>query len=102
MGIFAINDPSALGARAAVVKAGRERDITVVGFDASPAGRQAVFDRALFDSPQQFPREMAKGTVELLAKYMDGEEVAKKTLIPCAHYLYEQSVDDESRIQEQW
>jgi len=102
VGIFAINDPSALGARAAVVKAGRDKDITVVGFDASPAGKQAVFEKALFDSPQQFPRKMAKGTVDLLVAYLRGEEVPKKTLIPCEHYRYEQSVDDESRIQEQW
>jgi len=102
VGIFAINDPSALGARAAVVKAGREKDITVVGFDASPAGKQAVFEKALFDSPQQFPRKMAQGTVDLLVAYLRGDEVPKRTLIPCAHYRYEQSVDDESRIKEQW
>ena len=102
VGLFAINDPSALGARAAVVKAGREKQITVVGFDASPAGKQAVFERALFDSPQQFPRQMAKGTVELLVKYLQGEEVPPRTLIPCAHYRYEQSIGDESRIKEQW
>jgi ribose transport system substrate-binding protein len=102
VGIFAINDPSALGARAAVVKAGREKHITVVGFDASPAGKQAVFERALYDSPQQFPREMAKGTVDLLVKYTQGEEVPRRTLLPCAQYRYEQSVEDESRIKEQW
>ena len=102
VGIFAINDPSALGARAAVVKAGREKDITVIGFDASPAGKQAVFERALFDSPQQFPREMAKGTVDLLVKYMQGEDVPRRTLIPCAHYKYQHAVEDESRIKEQW
>ena len=102
VGIFAINDPSALGARAAVVKAGRDKDITVIGFDASPAGKQAVFEGALYDSPQQFPREMAKGTVDLLVKYMRGEEIPRGTLIPCAHYRHAQSVEDESRIKEQW
>jgi hypothetical protein len=44
---------------------------------------------------------MAKGTVELLVKYLQGEEVPRRTLIPCAHYR-QQSVDDESRIKEQW
>jgi ribose transport system substrate-binding protein len=102
VGIFAINDPSALGTHAAVVKAGREQDVTVIGFDASPAGKQAVFEKKLYDSPQQFPREMAKGTVELLLRYLEGEPLEKRTLIPCAHYRYEDSVDDESRIAEQW
>ena len=102
VGIFAINDPSALGAYAAVVKAGRENDITVVGFDASPAGKQAVFEKKLYDTPQQFPRKMATDTVQAYMRYLEGEEVSKTIFIPCAHYLYETSVSDESRIQEQW
>ena len=101
-GIFAINDPSALGAHAAVVKAGRQDDITVVGFDASPAGKGAVFEKKLYDSPEQFPRKMATGTVEAFVKYLEGESVPKQIFIPCEHYLYEDSIDDEARIKEQW
>ncbi|MEM9015887.1 MAG: substrate-binding domain-containing protein [Verrucomicrobiota bacterium] len=101
-GIFAINDPSALGAHAAVAKADKTDEITIVAFDASPAGKQGVFEKKLFDTPQQFPRKMATGTVAAFLSYLNGEEVENKTLIPCAHYLYETSVDDESRIQEQW
>lgn len=100
--IFAINDPSALGAYAAVTKAGREKNITVIGFDASPAGKQAVFEKKLYDSPQQFPRKMAAGTVEAFLKYLNGEELPKTIYIPCAHYKYADSVSDESRIREQW
>ncbi len=102
VGIFAINDPSGLGAHAAVVKAGKQDQVTVVAFDASPAGKQAVFEKKLYDSPQQFPRKMAAGTVDAFVKYMNGEEVAKNIFIPCAHYYYEDSVQDESRIAEQW
>lgn len=101
-GIFAINDPSALGAHAAVAKAGKEEQITIVAFDASPAGKQGVFEKKLFDTPQQFPRKMAVGTVQAFVDYLDGKDVARKTLIPCEHYLYETSVNDESRIKEQW
>jgi ribose transport system substrate-binding protein len=100
--IFAVNDPSALGAYAAVVKAGRQDDIAVIGFDASPAGKQAVFEGKLYDSPQQFPRKMAKGTVEAFIKYLEGEQLPKTTLIPCAHYRHEDSVRDETRVKEQW
>jgi ribose transport system substrate-binding protein len=101
-GIFAINDPSALGAHAAVAKAGKEEQITIVAFDASPAGKQGVFEKKLFDTPQQFPRKMAVGTVQAFVDYLDGREVQKKVLIPCEHYLYETSVNDKSRIEEQW
>ncbi|MHB8866483.1 MAG: substrate-binding domain-containing protein [Pirellulaceae bacterium] len=102
VGIFAINDPSALGAYAAVAKARKLDQIKIVGFDASPAGKQAVFEKKLYDTPQQFPRKMAQGTVEAFVKYLEGEEVPKATFIPCAHYLYEDSVNDESREAEQW
>jgi ribose transport system substrate-binding protein len=102
VGIFSINDPSALGAHAAVVKAGKQDQITVVGFDASPAGKQAVFEKKLYDSPQQFPRKMAKGTVKAFIQYMEGEDVSPKVFIPCAHYYYADSVDDPSRVKEQW
>ena len=102
VGIFAINDPSGLGAYAAVLKAGKTEKITIVAFDASPAGKQAVFEKKLYDSPQQFPRKMAKGTVEAFIKFLNGEDVPKKNFIPCEHYYYEDSVDDESRETEQW
>lgn len=100
--IFAINDPSALGAYAAVTKTGRTGDIKIIGFDASPAGKQAVYEKKLYDTPQQFPRKMAVGTVEAFIKYLDGEPLEEKIFIPCQHYRYEDSVNDESRIAEQW
>lgn len=102
VGIFGVNDPSALGAYSAVVKAGRQDDIAVIGFDASPAGKQAVFEKKLYDSPQQFPRKMALGTIEAYMTYLEGGEVPKTTFIPCAHYRYADSVSDESRVKEQW
>ncbi len=102
VGIFAINDPSGLGAYAAVSRANKTDQITIIAFDASPAGKQAVYEKKLYDSPQQFPRKMAKGTVDAFIKYLNGEEVSKNIFIPCAHYYYKDSVNDESRIEEQW
>ena len=75
---------------------------SVIAFDASPAGKQAVFEKKLFDSPQQFPRKMAKGTVDAFIAYLNGEEVPKDHFIPCAHYYYEDAVKDDSRVAEQW
>lgn len=101
-GVFAINDPSGLGAHAAIVRAGKSEAIPVVAFDASPAGKQAVFEKKLFDTPQQFPRKMAVGTVAAFMSYLNGDTLEKVTLIPCQHYRYSDSVDDESREKEQW
>lgn len=101
-GIFAINDPSALGTYAALVKAGKTHQITLIGFDASPAGKQAVFERKLYDSPQQYPRKMAIGTVEAFIKYLEGEKLPKTIYIPCTHYYFEEAEKDPSRVAEQW
>jgi ribose transport system substrate-binding protein len=102
VGIFAINDPSGLGAYAAIQKANKTEQVTVIAFDASPAGKQAVFEKKLYDSPQQFPRKMARGTVEAFINHLSGEEVPRENFIPCAHYRYEDSVSDQSRVAEQW
>ena len=101
-GIFAINDPSALGSYAAVEKAKLTDQITIVAFDASPAGKQGVFEKKLYDTPQQFPRKMAMGTVNAFIKYLNGEEVEETIFIPCEHSHYETSVNDESREAERW
>ena len=45
---------------------------------------------------------MAKGTVEAFIRYLEGDAVPKSIFIPCAHYTYETSVNDESRMKEQW
>jgi len=102
VGIFAINDPSALGAYAAVAKANKTDQITIVSFDASPAGKRGVFEKKLYDSPRQFPRKMAVGTVQSLIRHMEGEDVPKSIFIPCSHYLYETAVKDKSRLKERW
>lgn len=102
VGIFAVNDPSGLGAYSAVKKAGKVDQITIIAFDASPAGKQAVFEKQLYDSPQQFPRKMATGTVAAFIQYLEGVEIPKKIFIDCSHYHYEDAVDDPSRVAEQW
>lgn len=101
-GIFAINDPSGLGTFSAVQKAGKTDSITIVAFDASPAGKQGVFEKKLYDTPQQFPRKMALGTVDSFIRYLDGEVIEPVTFIPCAHYRHSDSVSDESRINQSW
>lgn len=101
VGIFAINDPSALGAYAAISSEGKLDQVTIVAFDASPAGKQGVFEKKLFDTPQQFPRRMAKGTVEAFIKHLEGKKVQKINFIRCEHYYYEDSVKDKSRIEGQ-
>lgn len=40
---------------------------------------------------------MGVGTVEAFITHLDGEELEKKVVIPCAHYYCEDAVKDENR-----
>ncbi|MHB9005777.1 MAG: substrate-binding domain-containing protein [Limisphaerales bacterium] len=84
-GIFAINDPSALGAVAALEKAGR-RGIVVVGFDGQPEGRQAIKDGKIYADPVQSPDRIGTETARAVVKYFAGESVPPEILIPTALY----------------
>lgn len=84
--IFCINDPTALGALAALEKAGKVDAIKIVGFDGQPEARQAVKDGKLYATVMQHPKEIATITIDSIAKYMSGEEVPPLKLIPPAIY----------------
>jgi ribose transport system substrate-binding protein len=84
--IFAVNDPSALGARAALENAARADQIKIVGFDGQPEGKQAIKDGKIYADPIQFPDRIGAETVRAFIQYMNGEEVPKQILIPTALY----------------
>jgi len=85
-GIFAINDPSALGARAALEKAGKADQVKIIGFDGQPEGKQAIRDGKIYADPIQFPDKIGVQTVEAILKHFAGEETPKEVLIPTALY----------------
>jgi ribose transport system substrate-binding protein len=85
-GIFSINDPSALGARAAMEKAGRARQIVLVGFDGSPEGKAAVKAGKIYASPIQFPDRIGIETVRAIVRHFKGEALPTEMLIPTALY----------------
>ena len=84
--IFAINDPSALGAVAAIEKAGKAGKIKVVGFDGQPEAKRAIREGKIYADAIQFPRRIGAITVDTIAKYMAGDAVEKQVLIPTALY----------------
>jgi ribose transport system substrate-binding protein len=84
--IFAINDPTALGAVAAIEKAGKTGRIAVVGFDGMPEGKQAIKDGKVYADPIQFPDQIGRQTIEAIAKYLAGDELPKEILIPTSLY----------------
>ncbi len=89
--IFGINDDSALGALAAVEKAGRAGRVVIVGFDAVPEARKAIAEGKIYADVIQQPRTIGQKTIEAIADYMAGKPVAPVTLIPCALFTRDQA-----------
>lgn len=85
-GIFAINDPTALGARAAIEKAGKANQIKLVAFDGQPEGKQAIKEGKIYADPIQFPDRIGIETVRTIVKHFSGEAVPPQILIPTALY----------------
>jgi len=85
-GVFAINDPAALGARAALEKAGKARQVVIIGFDGQPEGRQAIKDGKIYADPIQFPEKMGQQIVAAILKHSAGEPVPAEILIPTSLY----------------
>jgi ribose transport system substrate-binding protein len=95
-GIFAINDPSALGARAAIEKATKTDQVTIIGFDGQPEGKQAIKEGKIYADPIQFPDEMGVKIVQAIVEYSKGEDVKPEILIPTRLYRKADAVKDPS------
>ncbi|MBC8352544.1 MAG: substrate-binding domain-containing protein [Planctomycetes bacterium] len=85
-GIFAINDPSALGAYAALEQAGKADQVKIVAFDGQIDGKQAIKDGKIYADPIQFPDRMGRITMQNIVKYLNGEDFEQITLIPTELY----------------
>ena len=84
-GIFAINDPAALGARAALEKAGRTQ-VLIIGFDGQPEGKQAIKDGKIYADPIQFPDTMGVQVVAAIISHSKGDTLPPQILIPTSLY----------------
>jgi ribose transport system substrate-binding protein len=85
-GIFAINDPSALGARAALEKANKTEQVTIIGFDGMREGKIAIKEGKIYADPIQFPDRMGQEIVKAFESWSKGLEVPPEILIPTQLY----------------
>ncbi len=79
--IFAINDPSALGARAALESVAKADQVKLIAFDGQLIGKQAIRDGKIVCDPIQFPDRIGRTTVEQILKHFDGDKVEPEILI---------------------
>jgi len=92
-GIFAINDPAALGARAALEKAGKTQ-VLIIGFDGQPEGKQAIKEGKIYADPIQFPDTMGVQIVESIRRHSKGEMLPAQMLIPTRLYRQADAQND--------
>ena len=92
--IFAINDPSALGARGAGEKAHRAASVIIVGVAGQPEGKQAIKDGKIYADPIQFPDRMGVEVVQAIVAHSRGEDVQPEILIPTRLYKQEDAQND--------
>lgn len=85
-GIFAINDPTALGAIAALEKTGKLDQVKIIGFDGQPDGKQAIKEGKIYADPIQFPDQIGRKTAQAIIKHFRGEAIDPEILIPTALY----------------
>ncbi len=87
-GIFAINDPAALGARASLenISEAKANSVKIIGFDGQPEGKQAIKEGRIYADPIQFPDKMGVEIVKAFISHLKGDEVPAEILIPTALY----------------
>lgn len=85
-GIFAVNDPSALGARSVMEKCRPAARIVLIGFDGSPEGKAAVGRGDLYATPIQYPDQIGVETMRAIVRHFKGESLPTELLIPTSLY----------------
>jgi len=85
-GLFAINDPSALGAAEALKPEIEAGHIQIVGFDAQPEARKAVREGTLYATIVQYPKRIGGTVADAVHQYLVGKEVEPEILIPVTTY----------------
>lgn len=80
--IMALNDPSALGALAALKENGLLGKVTVFGVDGSPEAKTMIDKRFMTATSAQFPDKMGRIAAEKAYDILNGEKVEKEVIVP--------------------
>ena len=95
---FCINDPSALGAAAAIQAANKTGEIGVYYIDASPDGKAALIDGSFTAVACQVPLGIAETAVESAVSLMKGDTIEKEIWLD-SHLV---SVDEAKETKDKW
>lgn len=97
---FCINDPSALGAAAAVKAANKTGAIGVYSIDASPDGKQALLDGEFTAVAAQVPLQIAEYSFNEAVKYLGGDtNITEKKVYLDSHLVL---ADEAKKTIDEW
>ena len=92
---FCINDPSALGAAAAIKAANKTGEIGVYSIDASPDGKQALLDGEFTAVACQVPVQIAEYAFNAATKYLGGDtNIEEKIVYIDSHLVLKEEAEE--------
>jgi ribose transport system substrate-binding protein len=80
--VFGANDPTALGALAALQRGHRSSGILLYDVDGSPSDKIMIHEGCMEGTSAQFPQMMGRTAAENAYNYLEGRKVDKKIIIP--------------------
>lgn len=80
--VMALNDPSAMGAMAALDAQHMLSEVLVYGADGSPEAKTMIYENRMTATSAQSPQMTGKKTVEMLYNILDGKTAEKQFTVP--------------------
>ncbi|QCX34864.1 sugar ABC transporter substrate-binding protein [Caloramator sp. E03] len=80
--VMCLNDPTAMGAIAALEKAGRLKNVLVYGVDGSQNAKKMIKQGKMIATAAQFPKEIGKIAAEAALRKLAGEKIEHEIKVP--------------------
>ena len=80
--VFCLNDPSSLGAAAALETKGLLDKVDIYGIDASPDAKQLIYEGKMRASVAQFPSRIGEEAANAIYDLLEGKEVKSYISVP--------------------
>jgi ribose transport system substrate-binding protein len=80
--VMGLNDPTAMGALAALQSAKRDKGVLVYGVDGSPDAKKLIKEGKITATAAQSPKTIGKTAGETIYKILAGKSVEKTILVP--------------------
>lgn len=80
--VYGLNDPTAMGAFAALQAANRDEGVLIYGVDGAPDAKKAIKEGNITATAAQSPKGIGVTAAETAYKILNGEQVEKLILVP--------------------